>query len=158
VIGVWDDHDYGLNDAGTEMPFKQRNRELWLDFINEPADSDRRLQSDTPIHQDYFVQKGDLKVHIILLDNRYDYDKYGTGDRLGESQWAWLDETLANGKDVNLTLIGAGIQILPDRVSKLPVEQFKTANKLKLLSLLKKHQMSNVVLLSGDVHLAQFYA
>lgn len=30
-------------------------------------------------------------------------------------------------------------------------------NKSKLLSLLKKHKLSNVVLLSGDIHAAQFY-
>ncbi len=43
VIGVWDDHDYGSNDAGSEMTDKHRNRGLFLDFIGEPSDSERRL-------------------------------------------------------------------------------------------------------------------
>lgn len=37
VVGIWDDHDYGKNDAGQEFIAKQRNRKLYLDFIDEPV-------------------------------------------------------------------------------------------------------------------------
>ena len=97
VIGVWDDHDYGTYDGGRHFKFRERNRDLWLDFIGEPSDTERRLQKGTPIHQDYFVTKGDVTVHVILLDNRYDSDAdsiFGTGDYLGEEQWLWLDKAL----------------------------------------------------------------
>jgi len=50
VIGIWDDHDYGLNDSGIEFPNKDINRDLWLDFIDEPEHTDRRTQKGTPIH------------------------------------------------------------------------------------------------------------
>ena len=50
VIGVWDDHDYGTNDGDRHFKDKKRNRKLFLDFIDEPADTERRLQDDTPIH------------------------------------------------------------------------------------------------------------
>ena len=36
VIGVWDDHDFGTDDGGKHFAFKERNRDLWLDFISEP--------------------------------------------------------------------------------------------------------------------------
>ena len=39
VLGVWDDHDFGLNDGGSENPAKDTLREIYLDFIEEPADS-----------------------------------------------------------------------------------------------------------------------
>ena len=26
IVGVWDDHDYGQNDAGKEMPLRKQNR------------------------------------------------------------------------------------------------------------------------------------
>lgn len=39
VIGVWDDHDFGSDDAGSELQDKHVNRELFLDFIGEPLDS-----------------------------------------------------------------------------------------------------------------------
>ncbi|XP_059459506.1 uncharacterized protein LOC132189046 isoform X2 [Corylus avellana] len=44
VIGTWDDHDYGLNDAGKEFSGKINNQRLLLDFLDEPQDSPRRKQ------------------------------------------------------------------------------------------------------------------
>ena len=55
VFGVWDDHDFGQNDSGKELEGKHLNRELYLDFVDEPLDSERRLQRDSPIHIDYFI-------------------------------------------------------------------------------------------------------
>jgi alkaline phosphatase D len=43
VIGVWDDHDYGKDNAGSEFCGKDLIRELYLNFIDEPKDSERRL-------------------------------------------------------------------------------------------------------------------
>ena len=83
VIGVWDDHDMGVNDGDQSYEFKHRNREIYLDFIGEPADSERRLQNDTAMHQDYFVSAGEATYHIILLDVRYEYDK-SSGDKFGD--------------------------------------------------------------------------
>jgi hypothetical protein len=44
--------------------------------------------------------------------------------------------------------------MLPDR--RL-IESFKWQNKVKLFNLLKRNEVSNVVLISGDVHMAQLY-
>jgi hypothetical protein len=41
VIGTWDDHDYGLNDAGKEFSGKVVTQRLMLDFLDEPEDSKR---------------------------------------------------------------------------------------------------------------------
>ena len=45
-----------------------------------------------------------MKIHIILLDNRFEFNK-ASGDRLGEDQWAWLDHVLEREKEANLTLL-----------------------------------------------------
>lgn len=86
MIGTWDDHDYGINNGDRDFKGKDTIRNLWLDFIDEPAGSERRTQKNTSIHQDYFIMKtlGDteITVHVILLDNRYEYDAK-TNDRLG---------------------------------------------------------------------------
>ena len=42
VLATWDDHDYGLNDAGREWRLKEEAKEVFLDFYGEPADSPRR--------------------------------------------------------------------------------------------------------------------
>ena len=62
---------------------KDRNREIFLDFIGETQDSDRRTQKGTAIFQDYYIESDYHLIHLILLDNRYDYDKK-TKDRLGQ--------------------------------------------------------------------------
>lgn len=50
VLGVWDDHDYGVNDGGSDYPHKKLTREMFLNFVGEPLDSARRLDKDSPIH------------------------------------------------------------------------------------------------------------
>ncbi|XP_057832016.2 uncharacterized protein LOC131042706 isoform X3 [Cryptomeria japonica] len=45
VIGTWDDHDYGLNDAGKEYPNKAISQKLMLDFLDEASNSPRRKQA-----------------------------------------------------------------------------------------------------------------
>ena len=51
---------------------------------------------------------------------------------------------------VTATIIGAGVQMIPDRRI---IESFKWKNKERLFAILKKHEMSNVILISGDVHM-----
>ena len=45
VDGVYDDHDYGLNDGGVGWELKEDARQLFLDkVVGAPADSARRTQ------------------------------------------------------------------------------------------------------------------
>jgi alkaline phosphatase D len=92
VIGIWDDHDYGANNAGHTLKTKHSQREIYLDFIGEPQDTQRRLERDRGIYQDYVVYTDDgIKVHIILLDVRFHYNEDAIGDRLGKRQIEWLE-------------------------------------------------------------------
>jgi alkaline phosphatase D len=50
VVGVWDDHDYGINDGGMEFSLKNETREMFLRFIREPQDSPRSMDKNSPIH------------------------------------------------------------------------------------------------------------
>ena len=36
VVGVWDDHDYGINNGDKTFSKKAEMREIYLDFIGEP--------------------------------------------------------------------------------------------------------------------------
>ena len=42
VIGTWDDHDYGRNDAGIGYPHKIESQQLALDFLNVSKESPLR--------------------------------------------------------------------------------------------------------------------
>ena len=94
-----------------------------------------------------------MRVHVILLDNRYEFDKRSK-DRLGQAQWKWLDKALETEAD--LTLIGTGVQILPERAGVI-FETYRWPSKKPLFDLLKKHKKDRVLLMSGDVHHAAFF-
>jgi phosphodiesterase/alkaline phosphatase D-like protein len=88
-------------------------------------------------------------VHVILLDVRYDYNKTSS-DRFGEEQLDWLDHAFASNRDSTITIIGSGVQIIPDRWS--PIECLSWQNKKHLISLIRKYEKSGVIFISGDVH------
>ena len=49
---------------------------MFLNFIDEPKDSRRRTEREKGIYQDYLIEHEDgFKVHIILLDLRFDFDR-----------------------------------------------------------------------------------
>ena len=50
VIGVWDDHDFGCNNCDKRFWKKDYMKQLYLNFIDEPLDSDRRLANNTGIY------------------------------------------------------------------------------------------------------------
>eukprot|EP00347_Sterkiella_histriomuscorum_P018200 403346407 len=154
VIGVWDDHDYGCNDGDQTFSKKDLVRDVFLDFIGEPNNTARRLEKGTGIYQDYFYYQDGIKVHVILLDIRYHFDKK-TKERLGFEQLKWLEKIFKQHSDANVTLIGMGVQALPDRFFITEAMNWKSKNDI--FKLIRKHQKSGVVLLSGDVHFAQFY-
>jgi alkaline phosphatase D len=153
IVGVWDDHDYGFNNEGINFRQKHTTRELWLDFIDEPVNSERRLQRGTAIYQDYYLRKTvkgqQITVHLILLDNRFWFDY---PDRLGQDQWSWLENALAR-EEATITVIGAGIQILPYSFTFGLQETFEWHNKSRIYRLLRKHRIQ-AVFISGDVHFA----
>jgi len=44
VIGTWDDHEYGLTDCGVEFMAKKESQQEFLNFMDVPSDSPRRMQ------------------------------------------------------------------------------------------------------------------
>jgi alkaline phosphatase D len=68
IIAIWDDHDYGKNDAGRHYPFKAESKEIFLEFFEEPKDSDRRKHEG--IYTSYMYETNGKKLQVILLDVR----------------------------------------------------------------------------------------
>ena len=69
IIGTWDDHDYGKNNAGGWYPMKKESQQLALDFYEEPEGTARRKQAG--LYTAYEFGSNDRKVKVILLDTRY---------------------------------------------------------------------------------------
>jgi len=68
VNGVFDDHDFGVNDGGKEVPYIDERKHAYLDFLQIPAADPRRLRSG--LYSSHVWGTGEQKVKIILLDSR----------------------------------------------------------------------------------------
>jgi len=171
IFATWDDHDFGWNDAGKEYPFKKDSKEIFLNFFNEPQNSERRKHEG--IYTSHIFEGDGKKLQLILLDNRtfrsqlrfyrgelnrdykyfypLDYYPHGIEDSvfLGEEQWRWLEEELKKPADIRI--IGSGSQFSIayngyEAWANYPHEQ------KRMLELIKKTGANGIVFITGDVH------
>ncbi len=161
VLGIWDDHDYGVNDGGVEYPQKEASQQLMFDFLQYPQNTPLRQQKGA--YHSQSITKNGKTIKIILLDARYfrdpikrvkgEYLLNKRGTILGKAQWKWLKKELTNSS-ADVHIIGSGIQFLPkdhrfEKWANFPKE------RKKLLKLIAKTKAKNVLLVSGDRHIAE---
>ena len=180
ILPVWDDHDYGENDAGGSYEYKLDSERQFLDFWQIP-ESDLRRSYPGTYHVEMYGAAGE-QVQIILLDTRYfrselkeisdqrratesGPDASGVAGKympdtdpkktlLGSDQWHWLEEQLQQPADIRL--IVSSIQVLAEghgweRWGNLPQE------RSRLFNLIAQHEVNGVIFLSGDRHRAALY-
>ncbi|WP_114749931.1 alkaline phosphatase D family protein [Pleomorphovibrio marinus] len=161
VIGIWDDHDYGINDGGFQYAKKDESQQLMLDFLDEPEDSPRRDQKGA--YASYTYGSGDQKIKVFLLDARYHRDTIYKKDNayqpnlegtiLGEEQWEWLEKEFKNS-DASIHIIASGIQIIAEEHGSEKWANFPKERE-KLFNLIVDTGIQNPILLSGDRHIAE---
>ena len=151
VVGVWDDHDYGAGQGGIDFPGKETSRRALLEFLEESADSPRWTQPG--IYTSYRLGSGDRRVHLILLDVRFNRERPGPdADILGAAQWRWLETELA-GDPAALTVIVSGTQVLASEHRWDKWADYPKA-KRRLLSLVRAHA-PHALFISGDRHIGE---
>jgi len=171
LLGVWDDHDYGLNDGGVENPIKIEAKSIFADFFDVPADDPMRSREGT-YRADVYGPAG-RRVQIILLDTRYFRSPLKPTDQrnapgkqrfvpdddpnktmLGEAQWQWLEAQLR--QPAELRLIVSSIQVIAEGHGW---EGWRTLPRelARLTDTIKKTRANGVIFLSGDRHRAAAY-
>lgn len=167
IVATWDDHDYGLNDAGVEFVAKEASKRLFETYFAKG----KRLAKHEGVYDSYaFGPKGE-RVQILLLDTRWSrsalarlpergprgpYTASQDGDQhmLSEAQWAWLEAKL--NEKATLRFLVSSVQVLADGHNfegwyTLPKEQER------LYGLIKKVGAKGLVMVSGDRHVAGIY-
>ncbi|KAK8466981.1 hypothetical protein PHAVU_008G212600 [Phaseolus vulgaris] len=135
VIGTWDDHDYGLNDAGKEFQGKITNQKLLLDFLDEPQDSPRRKQAGV-------------------------YASYTYGPVGRDIKWLWLEKEL-KGPATALTIIGSSIQVISNLSATIhPLFAMESWGRFpkerdRIFKLIADSKRAGVFFISGDVHFGE---
>lgn len=172
VLGTWDDHDFGANDAGSDFARKRESQQVFLDFFGVPHDDARRRQEGV-YHARTFGPAGQ-RVQVILLDTRYfrsplkkgfQNGEPGEGRRglyvpdtspeatmLGEAQWKWLAAQLQ--EPAELRIVASSVQFVADEHGSEKWGNFPRERE-RLLKLLRTSRAAGVVFLSGDRHLAE---
>ena len=169
---IWDDHDFGLNDGGSDYRYKDKAKDLFLETWKIPSQDPRRLRDG--LYFDKMIEKNGLKVHLIFLDNRTFKSEWKLTDEfnkegkeryvedfdpdktlLGKKQWQWLKDKL--NEDSNIKIILSSLQILSlghgwESWDKLPLE------REKLFNLIDESNVSNLFIFSGDRHRGGFYS
>ena len=173
VVGTWDDHDYGFNNAGKHWSHKVFAKKAFLDFLDEPEGSERRTREGGVHDAVDFVHAGG-RARVILLDLRWDLEEptESSGGRLmSEKQWAWLEEQLVAKPKPDITFVVSGIQVLeaphlmlrplapyvePARLVAEGLESWTKMHRdqLRLFDTIKRTR-AKVMFLSGDVHHGQ---
>ncbi|MFL0684151.1 MAG: alkaline phosphatase D family protein [Algoriphagus aquaeductus] len=161
IIGIWDDHDYGINDGGKNYAQKKASRDLMFDFLGVPDSAPERAREGA--YSSHIFGSGENLVKVILLDARYFRDTLIRADRvylpnetgviLGETQWTWLENELRSSS-AKVNLIISGIQMLP---TEHPHEKWANFPKEreKLLNVIAISGAKTPILLSGDRHIAE---
>ncbi len=168
---IWDDHDFGLNDGGSNYRYKDIAKSLFLETWQIPANDPRRLRDG--LYFDKIINKNGLKIHLIFLDNRSFKSEWKLTDEfnkkgkeryiedfnpektlLGKNQWKWLKDKLIVESDIKIII--SSLQILSlghgwESWDKFPLE------REKFLKLIDESNISNLFILSGDRHRGGFY-
>lgn len=144
---IWDDHDFGPNDADRSYVGKNMTLDAFKLFWANPNYGPMNQPGITG-----FAEWGD--VHFFLLDNRYHRSpndrKTGKREMLGEWQVEWLLDALSNSK-ATFKIIAIGGQVLnPVAV----YENYATyPEELKrLLDGIEKEGIRGVIFVTGDRH------
>jgi alkaline phosphatase D len=170
MMATWDDHDYGLNDAGGNFPMRRWGEELFETFWGSSA----AVRGRDGIYDSTITGPEGKRVQLILLDTRFfrsDFKRVAwSKDRpplggylpddnpaktvLGAEQWAWLKAELA--KPADLRIVVSSTQVITQ------AHQFEgwtnfPAERARLLDALSEREASGLVLLSGDRHAAGIY-
>lgn len=143
---IWDDHDYGPNDATGSFYHKQLTREAFVNFWPNP---NYDVAEDGGITGQF--QYNDLD--FFLLDNRWNRTpKFDSSERkiLGKVQLDWLKSALKTSQSAFKIIMVGGQFLNPNKVYENFANYEKERNEL--LHFIQQEQIKNVIFLTGDRH------
>lgn len=154
---IWDDHDYGWNDADKTYPLKQTSRKVFMDFWTNPSYG----ENGEGIYSK--ITKNDLD--IFMLDDRWFRSADATADSIngqpnadklmwGKKQMEWLKNSLlvSNGNTmISFRIIATGSQVL-NPVSPFDCAAHYPAELDELKKFIKDNKITGVLFFDGDRH------
>ena len=152
-FAMWDDHDYGPNDIGTNYILKDASRKVFNSYFCNPSAGENG--------QGIYTMTSWGDADIFITDDRW----WRSADRmkdsidgkpnpakvmLGRQQLDWLKNSLLYSS-ATFKIIAVGSQVL-NPVS--PYDKWKDfpAEYEELMSFIKEYKINGVLFLTGDRH------
>lgn len=150
---IWDDHDFGPNDASASYIFKPESRQVFQDYWLNPSFGEEG--------RGVYTQFSYSDVDFFLLDDRFFRSSDNLPDSIngqpnlnkimfGTQQMNWLENALANSR-ATFKIIACGTQVL-NPISPFDCVRHFPADYEYLLQMLDVNRISGVVFLTGDRH------
>ena len=148
---VWDDHDFGPNDADGRSPARAAARTVYREFCpHYPLPGGN---GDAPIHQAFSL----ARVRFIMTDLRSERSpgkmRPGTGkSMMGAAQKAWFKQELLEATRTHaLVFWTSSVPWIGDRLS----DQWAAyaEERRELANFVAEHQIRNLCILCGDAHM-----
>jgi len=148
---IWDDHDYGPNDADRSYRMKPAALQIFKDYWANPGYGVEGVPG-------VFTRFEWGDIEFFLLDDRYHRAPNHlpeTPDKamFGAAQMQWLVESLVNSR-APFKIIASGNQMLNPQNTYESFTAYKREQQ-QLLQRLQNQKISGVLFLSGDVHLTE---
>lgn len=146
VLGIWDDHDFGPNDADARF----HNKDMALRVFKRTW---AQRSYGTPAAAGIFSAMRLGPVEIFLLDGRY--ERLEKSQILGRAQLTWLMDRLA-ASDAPVKIVVSGSQVLPEVPATKEWECWRRDAPGELEALrrfLDERDVRGVIFATGDVHL-----
>ncbi len=157
---IWDDHDYGPNDADKSYVLKQESRRVFMNNWCNPSFG----ENGEGVYSRFTYND----VDFFLLDDRWfrSHDatpdsidgQPNTGKRMfGQQQMEWFKNALrlSNGNtNINFRIIATGSQVL-NPLSPFDCFRHFPAEYREMLDFLQEEKINGVVFLTGDRHLSE---
>ena len=154
---IWDDHDYGCNDADKSFVLKETSREVFKKFWCNPSYGQNG--------QGVYTKTTWNDVDIFMLDDRWFRSNDDTPDSIngqaninkkmyGEQQMEWLKNALlqSNGNtNITFKIIATGSQVL-NPMSPFDCFRHFSAEYKEMMDFIKDNHINGVVFLTGDRH------
>ncbi len=148
---IWDDHDYGPNNANRSYRLKGAGLRIFKRYWANPNYG----TPDTPGVFGMF-EWGD--VDVFLLDNRYhrsptEAPRTDAKTMWGRAQRQWLIDALTTS-DAPFKLVVNGGQVITTQTEHETLARFPQEQS-RLLNALREREIEGVVFLSGDRHITE---
>lgn len=150
ILAIWDDHDYGQNNADSKYKSKEFSKKLFRTFFNQNKET-KNLNQGPGVSFSFSWKRN----HFIFFDDRYfrDPNEIRNGNYFSQEQISWLKEKLQKNSNDHFWLISGNQWFSTPQQD----ESFENSHPESLKDFLNQIEVDKhkVVLVSGDAHMSE---